>query len=70
MPYSTSYALRHHDQTYLTVPRTKLEIGKFAFNVKAPQDWKSLPEHIRSLNSFHMFRNIIFSFLQNVCLCF
>lgn len=69
IPYSTPYRLRHNDQMYLTVPRTKLEIGKLAFHVKAPQDWNSLPDDIRSINSIWVFRNAVFSFLHNVCTC-
>lgn len=70
VPYSSPYSLRHHDHTFLYVPQTKKAIGRVAFNVKAPQDWNNLPEHVRASNSIQMFRNAIVKHLENVCLCF
>ena len=70
VPFNTSYSLRHQDHTFFNVPRTNLEVGKLAFNVKAPQDWNCLPAHIRSLYSIPGFKNAVFLHLQNVCLCF
>lgn len=70
--YSSSYALRHHDHVFFSVPRISKEIGRRAFQFKAPSDWNSLPSSLRSITSFPSFKVSLQNYIQSSdqCRCF
>ena len=70
IPFSSSHSLRHATQVFFVVPWISKEIGRFSFQFKAPFDWNNLPSSIRSITSFHVFKNSLARHLQNVCYCF
>lgn len=69
--YSSRYQLRLLAKFYFTVPSLRKQIGKRAFRFVAPSHWNKLPPHIRSLTSFHLFKNSVSSHfkLNNSDLC-
>lgn len=68
IPFSSFYNLRHNYQIYFFVPQINKEIGRYAFQHKAPYEWNNLPISIRSLTSFS--KNALAQHLQNTCNCF
>lgn len=70
VPYHSQYSLRHSEQIYFVVPRVQREIGRYAFCVRAPHDWNSLPACIRSCTSLSSFKNTLLVQLQNICHCY
>lgn len=69
IPFTSPYPLRHTQQLFFFVPKTNKEFGRRAFKFKAPSDWNSLFNNIRTINSFSFFKNSIFCLLKT-CNCF
>uniref|UniRef100_A0A671Z0G9 Reverse transcriptase domain-containing protein n=1 Tax=Sparus aurata TaxID=8175 RepID=A0A671Z0G9_SPAAU len=69
-PYRSQHYLRHTDSCFFFVLRIQKEIGRFSFQFKAPSDWNTLPNFLKSITSFHLFRKSLFIHLQKPCSCF
>ena len=69
-PYTSRYPLRHTQQPYFTIPRTSKEIGRRAFQFKAPSDWNNLPVSLRSVTSFNIFKASLLADLKPSCTCY
>jgi len=54
IPFRSSHNFRHNNQIYFYTPQINKELGKYAFQYKAPYDWNKLPISIR----FNFFSNI------------
>lgn len=70
IPYSSQHYLRHTDSCFFFVPRIQKEIGWFSSQFKAPSDWNTLPNFLKSITSLHLFKKSLFIHLQKPCLCF
>lgn len=68
--YSSQYNLRHTDSIFFSVPRIHKELGRYAFQYKAPSDWNKRPISLRTISSFHLFKKSLFSHLQTHCSCY
>ena len=55
--YTPSRQLRSSNQHLLSVPRSHTTFGSRGFRVSAPRLWNSLPESLRSLDSYPSFRS-------------
>ena len=66
-PYTSPYNLRHTDHPFFKVP---IICGRRAFKFKAPTDWNGLPSSLRSITSFNIFKESIFTFLKIPCSCY
>ena len=64
IPFTSPYPLRHTQQPFFFVPKTNKEFSRWAFKFKAPSDWNILPNNIRIINSFCIFKNSLFYFLK------
>jgi len=58
---SRSYAmrLRSADGYNIVSPRHRLKFGKRGFSVAAPDAWNSLPQHVKSAQSFTAFTSLL-----------
>ena len=70
IPLTSQYSLRHTSNLFFLTPRITKEIGRRAFKYKAPSDWNKLPDSLRCITSFPMFKSYLFNYLQNPCSCF
>jgi len=69
-PYCAESAVKHESTNYLSigdtaargdlvVPRTRLQLGNWAFCVAGPVAWNSLPLDIRSAPTLLTFKNML-----------
>lgn len=70
IPFNSQYNLRHTDHLFFSTPRIRKEIGRRAFQYKAPSDWNNLPHSLRSINSFHIFKSSLLIYCQTSCSCY
>jgi len=70
IPFCSQYSLRHTDHLVFYTPRIRKEIGRSTFKFKAPSDWNKLPQSLRSITSFHIFKSSLFTHCQTSCSCF
>ena len=69
---NSTYNLRSNDSLLLTVPRTKTELGKTAFNHSAPSYWNRLQKDMK-LNIFislRHFKQLLTNLKSECCTCF
>ena len=70
IPFTSPYLLRHTQQPFFFVPKINKELSRRAFKFKAPSDWNTLPNNIRIINSFPIFKNSLFNLIKISCNCF
>lgn len=69
IPATSSYSLRSTQCLSFTAPHIYKEVGRRAFQYKAPSEWNRLPTSIRSVTSFPIFKSSVFAYLKTPCSC-
>ena len=63
VPYSQTRRLRSCSKQLLAVQRTNLKYGNRAFSIAAPKLWNGLPDDIRTIKSFPLFKKRLKTYL-------
>ena len=56
-PYTPSRSLRSSDLDLLAVPRSNTTLGSRGFRSAGPRIWNSLPQNIRTIDTYSRFRS-------------